>query len=135
VVLVRAALPQAEVLLRDVQAQFKAVAWAMRSAKDIHVAACAHVLQAQRYYPNTPVVNLVTKNVRDFGVKKLATLGIDVQHPDAFLLKLTTQNKTGMAGAFASLRATLRSAPSHEQLLERLAADGQTGTAAVLAQN
>ena len=73
----RAALPQAEVPAADVQAQFKAVAWAMRSAKDTHVAACAHVLQARRYYPNTAVVSLVTKNIRDFGVKKLATLKCD----------------------------------------------------------
>ena len=130
--LMRAALPQAEVPIGDVQAQFEAVAWAMRSAKDTHVAACAHVLQAQHYYPNTPVVSLVTKNVRDFGVKKLATLGIDVQRPDAFLLKLLTENETGVAGAFAALRVTLRSAPTPEQLLDRLAADGQTECAAML---
>lgn len=117
--LMRAALPQAEVPAADVQAQFKAVAWAMRSAKDTHVAACAHVLQARRYYPNTAVVSLITKNVRDFGVKKLATLGIDIQRPDAFLRKLIAENPTGAAGAFAALRATLRSAPTAEQLLDR----------------
>ena len=130
--LMRAALPQAEVPIADVQAQFKAVAWAMRSAKDTHVAACAHVLQARRYYPNTAVVSLITKNVRDFGVKKLATLGIDIQRPDAFLRKLIAENPTGAAGAFAALRATLRSAPTAEQLLDRLAADGQIETAAAL---
>ncbi len=130
--LMRAALPQAEVPIRDVQARFEAVAPAMRSAKDIHVAACALVLRANRYYPNTPVVSLVTKNVRDFGVRKLATLGIDVERPDVFLLKLITANETGVAGAFAALRSTLRSAPTPEQLLKKLAADGQTETASAL---
>ena len=130
--LMRAALPQAEVPTADVQAEYQAVAWAMRSAKDTHVAACAHVLQARHYYPNTAVVSLVTKNIRDFGVKKLATLGIDVQRPDGFLRKLITENETGVASAFAALRATLRSAPTAERLLDRLAADGQIETAAAL---
>lgn len=130
--LMRAALPQAEVPTADVQAEYQAVAWAMRSAKDTHVAACAHVLQARHYYQNTAVVSLVTKNIRDFGVKKLATLGIDVQRPDGFLRKLITENETGVASAFAALRATLRSAPTAERLLDRLAADGQIETAAAL---
>ena len=130
--LMRAALPQAEVPTADVQAEYQAVAWAMRSAKDTHVAACAHVLQARHYYQNTAVVSLVTKNIRDFGVKKLATLGIDVQRPDGFLRKLINENETGVASAFAALRATLRSAPTAERLLDRLAADGQIETAAAL---
>jgi len=130
--LMRAALPQAEVPTEDVQSQFEAVAWAMRSAKDTHVAACAHVLRVQDYYSDTPVVSLVTKNIRDFGVKKLATLGIDVQHPDAFLLDLFTEDEQGVAAAFAALRRTLRSNPTPERLLEKLAADGQTETAAAL---
>ena len=130
--LMRAALPQAEVPTADVQAEYQAVAWAMRSAKDTHVAACAHVLQARHYYQNTAVVSLVTKNIRDFGVKKLATLGIDVQRPDGFLRKLITENETGVASAFAALRATLRSAPTAERLLDRLAADSQIETAVAL---
>ena len=100
--------------------------------QSIHVAACALVLQARQCYPNTPVVSLVTKNVRDFGVRKLATQGIDVERPDVFLLKLITENETGVAGAFAALRSTLRSAPTPEQLLKKLAADGQTETANAL---
>ena len=99
---------------------------------DTHVAGCAHVLRVQHYYPEAPVVSLVTKNVRDFGVKKLASLGIEVQRPDAFLLQLITENKTGVARALAALRVTLRSAPTPEQLVDRLAADGQTETAAAL---
>jgi hypothetical protein len=128
----RAALPHAEVPTEDVQSQFEAVAWAMRSAKDTHVAACAHVLHAQHYYLNTPVVSLVTKNIKDFGVRKLATLGIEVQRPDAFLLDLIAKDEHGVSAAFATLRSSLRSNPTPDQLLERLAADGQTETAAAL---
>jgi PIN domain len=130
--LMRAALPQAEVPMADVQSQFEAVAWAMRSAKDIHVAACAHVISAQHYYPDAPVVSLVTKNIRDFGVKKLATLGIVAQRPDAFLSDLIAIHGPAVAVAFATLRSTLRSNPTPEQLLERLAADGQTDAASTL---
>jgi hypothetical protein len=130
--LMRAALPQAEVPNTDVQSQFEAVAWAMRSAKDTHVAACAHVLRVQHYYPDALAVSLVTKNIRDFGVKKLATLGIEVQRPDTFLLSLITDGERGVAAAFAALRSTLRSNPTPDQLLERLAGDGQTETAAAL---
>lgn len=78
------------------------------------------------------VVSLVTKNIRDFGVRKLANLGIEVQRPDAFLLEQVQQDPTSVASAFAALRATLRSAPEPDQLLERLAADGQALTAAAL---
>jgi PIN domain len=130
--LMRAALPAAEVPTADVQSQFEAVAWAMRSAKDIHVAACAHVLHAQHHYRDTPVVSLITKNIRDFGVRKLATLGVEVQRPDAFLLGLIASDEHGVAAAFAALRGTLRSNPGPTQLLERLAADGQIETAAAL---
>ena len=130
--LMRAALPQAEVPAAAVRSQFEAVAWAMRSTKDIHVAACALVLRAQHYYPDAPVVSLVTKNIRDFGVAKLASIGIEVQRPDAFLLDLIANDEPGVAVAFAALRATLRSNPTPDQLLERLAADGQTATAAAL---
>jgi hypothetical protein len=95
--LMRAALPHAEVSTDAVQAQFEAVAWAMRSTKDIHVAACA---------------------------------GIEVLRPDAFLQELFSRNEHGVAAAFAALRGTLRSNPTPERLIERLAADGQTEVAA-----
>ena len=55
-----------------------------------------------------------------------------MQRPDAFLLKLLTDDERGVAAAFAALRSTLRSNPTPDQLLERLAADGQTETAAAL---
>ena len=130
--LMRAALPQADIPTARVQAQFAVVASAMRSAKDTHVAACAHAVLADDDYPDRPIVSLVTRNIRDFGVRKLAALGIEVMRPDAFLLELFHQNTAAVAAAFAGLRASLRSAPAPEQLVERLAADGQTETASAL---
>ena len=130
--LMRAALPQAEIPTQQVQAQFAGVAAAMRSAKDTHVAACAAVILAGDFYSNTQVVSLVTKNIRDFGVRKLAGLGIEVPQPDAFLLNQFRQDPAAVASAFTALRATLRSAPEPDRLLERLAADGQSLTAAAL---
>lgn len=130
--ILRAALPQAEIPTQQVQALFASVSPAMRSSKDTHVAACAAAILAGDFYSGASVVSLVTKNIRDFGVRKLATQGVDVQRPDAFLLQLTQQDPAAVASAFAALRSTLRSAPSAEQLLQRLAADGQTLTAAEL---
>jgi hypothetical protein len=130
--LMRAALPQAEIPTQQVQAQFAGVAAAMRSAKDTHVAACAAAILAGDFYSSTQVVSLVTKNIRDFGVRKLAALGIEVRQPDAFLLNQFRQDPAAVASAFAALRATLRSAPEPDRLLERLAADGQSLTAAAL---
>lgn len=128
----RAALPQAEVPTPEVQAQFADVASAMRSTKDIHVAACARAIVAGEFYPVTQVVGLVTRNIRDFGVRKLAALGIEVSRPDTFLLDRFRQDPEAVASAFAALRATLRSAPAPDRLLERLAADGQVLTSAAL---
>ena len=130
--LMRAALPQAEIPTQQVQAQFASVAPAMRSAKDVHVAACAAAILAADLHPSAQVVSLATKNIRDFGIRKLASQGIEVQRPDAFLLEQFQQDPPAVASAFAALRATLRSAPEPERLLERLAADGQTLTAAAL---
>ncbi len=130
--LMRAALPQAEIPTQRVQVQFASVAPALRSAKDAHIAACASAILAGDFYPDTRVVSLVTKNIRDFGVRKLATLGIEVQRPDAFLLDRFQRDPAAVASAFAALRSTLRSAPAPDRLLERLAADGQALTAAAL---
>jgi hypothetical protein len=130
--LMRSAVPQAEITTQQVQAQFGAVTPAVRSTKDAHVAACARAILTGDYYPDTQVVSLVTRNLRDFGVRKLAALGIDVQRPDGFLLQQVRQSPEAVAAAFAALRSTLRSAPEPDRLLERLAADGQTQTAAAL---
>jgi PIN domain len=130
--LMRTALPHADVPVALVQKHFKAVAPAMRSAKDMHVAACAHAIVAGGYYPQAEVVSLVTHNIRDFGIRKLAAMGIEVTRPDAFLLGLFRRDAHGVAAAFAALRATLRSAPAPDRLLERLSADGQIDTAAAM---
>jgi hypothetical protein len=129
--LMRMSLPNAEVPVHEVQRQFSAVAPAVRSAKDTHVAACAYVLVADRHYPER-VVSLVTNNVRDYGIQKLMSLGIDVQRPDAFLFDLFEQQPQGMAQAFRALRTGLRSAPTPRQLLEKLVLDGQVKTAAAM---
>ncbi len=130
--LLRAVLPHAEVPVPAVHKSFKAVAEAVRSAKDIHVAACAHAVAAGGFYPQPRAICLVTNNVRDFRVRRLGDLGIAVTRPDAFLLDLCRQDVRSVAAAFAALRATLRSAPTAQRLLERLAADGQTRTAAAI---
>jgi PIN domain len=49
--LMRAALPHAELPVALVHTQFEAVAPAMRSAKDMHVAACAHADQTGSVRP------------------------------------------------------------------------------------
>ncbi|CAN7524092.1 MULTISPECIES: PIN domain-containing protein [unclassified Variovorax] len=100
--LMRAALPQAEVPTQQVQAQFASVAPAMRSTKDIHVAACAGAILAGDFYPGAQVVSLVTRNIRDFGVRKLADLGIEVLRPDAFLLNRFQQDPKVVASAVRS---------------------------------
>lgn len=130
--LLRASLPHAEIAVADVDAQLDAVAHGVRSKKDVHVAACAYAIVAGRHYPHAQTVNLVTKNIRDFGIRKLTELGVEVSRPDDFLLSLFARDATGVAAAFAALRATLRSAPTPESLLERLAADGQVRTSTTM---
>ena len=130
--LMRRSLPAAEVPTADVQAQFQAVAFGMRSVKDTHVAACAHAVLTQAYYPGVQVVSLVTKNVKDFGVKKLATVGIAIQRPDPFLLALFQQQPDEVSAAFQAFRHTLCSNPTVQRLLDKLAGDGQVQVAAAM---
>ena len=118
-------LPAAEVPTVDVQTQFQAVALRMRSIKDTHAVACAHAVLTQQYYPGVQVVSLVTKNVRDFGVNKLATVGIAVQRPDQFMLALVQQQPDDMGAAFQACRQSLRSCPIAPRLLEDLAGTGR----------
>jgi hypothetical protein len=127
--LMRESLPHAEISVATVNTQIAAVAAAVRSKKDVHVAACAHAIVADKHYPQAKAVGLVTKNIRDFSIRKLAELGVEVKRPDDFLLALFEQDAPGVAAAFAALRATLRSTPSPEALLERVYADGQVQTA------
>jgi hypothetical protein len=130
--LLRASLPNAEVAMAAVAAQMETVAHAVRSTKDVHVAACAHAIVAAQGYPRIKTVALVTKNIRDFGIGKLAELGIEVSRPDTFLLSLFDRSPSDVAAAFSALRATLRSRPKPDALLERLRADGQVRTASAM---
>lgn len=118
------ALPHALVSVEDVQAQFKAVAGAVRSAKDVHVAACAYALHALRAYPGHDVVALVTRNTRDFRQNALADLGIALCKPDDFLLGLLDAEPAAFASAFRRLRMDLTSKPTPQALLARLAQEG-----------
>jgi hypothetical protein len=120
-----AALPNAMVHTVDVQQQFPAVQPAVKSPKDIHVAACALHLLVAHAYPQTPLVVLVTRNTRDFRKGPLAKLGIDLQSPDDFLSALFASETPSFAQAFRSFRLDLRSKPTPESLLAALARDGQ----------
>lgn len=124
-------LPTADIPVAEVQAQFSAVADAVRSAKDMHVAAAAQALLALKYYAGTHVVNLVTKNTRDFKVQRLSNCGIAVVRADAFLCGLMEEH-AAVAAAFRGLRVSLTSQPSPQALLSRLADDGQVDVAAAL---
>ena len=70
--LMRDSLPHAEIGMASVDAQVAAVAAAVRSKKDVHVAACARAIVADKHYPQAKAVGLVTKNIRDFSVRQLA---------------------------------------------------------------
>lgn len=118
------ALPNAQVSVADVHSAFEAVASAVRSAKDIHVAACAHYLIAARAYPNALPIALVTRNIKDFKKDALAGLGIVLMRPDDFLDGLTSVQSTDVARAFRSFRLDLSSQPDPEALLIRLKRDG-----------
>jgi len=122
------ALPQAMIPAEDVQAQFQAVAPAVRSAKDTHVAACAHYLIATNAYPDTSPIALVTRNTKDFKKTALAGLGIALMKPDDFLDGLTATQPQEVAAAFRRFRLDLTSQPEPEALLERLERDGLVKT-------
>lgn len=123
------ALANALVSIKDVQSQFEAVAPAVRSVKDTHVAACALYLIAAQAYPGTQVVALVSRNTKDFKKNALAELGIVLQSPDAFIDNLTLTQPTAVAVAFRRFRLDLTSEPSPTTLLDRLERDGQIKTA------
>ncbi len=128
------ALPNALVPVEDVQAQFKAVASAVRSVKDAHVAACAYYLIAANAYSGSEAVALVTHNTKDFRKGVLAGLGIALHKPDEFLVALFETQPHDFALAFHQFRTDLASRPEPEVLLKRLGKDGQVQVArAVLA--
>ena len=100
-------LPGASVPTLEVQAAFRVAHSGRRDPKDLHVAACATALQAGGYYTD-PEVWLVTKNGADFKPNVLKTLGINLRHPDAFLLELWNDDPAGVAAAFNAMRLRLK---------------------------
>ena len=94
------ALPGATVPTVDVQARFQAVATAVRSAKDVHVAACAYCVRADAAYRDSGAVVLATRNTRDFRKGALLSLGIALQKADDFLRRCSTPNRTLSRGPF-----------------------------------
>ncbi len=122
------ALPNASVSTEDVQAHYRAVAPAVRSAKDTHVAACAHYLLVKKAYPDQSAVALVSRNTRDFKRTVLAEMGIMLQRPDVFLASLIASRPAAVARALRRFRLDLTSLPAPEALLHRLARDGLATT-------
>ena len=124
-------LPGASVPTLEVQASYRLAYPGVSQPKDLHVAACAAALLAGRYYAD-PEVWLVTKNGADFRTKVLTTLGIKLRHPDTFLLELWNNDPVGVAAAFHAMRLRLKSKPTVNQLLDKLARDSQHRIAAAL---
>ena len=50
---------------------------------------------AEKHDPHAKTVNLLAKNIRDFGIRKLAELGVEVSRPVDFLLALFERDATG----------------------------------------
>jgi hypothetical protein len=125
-------LPNAMVGVATVQAQYAVVSNAVRSTKDTHVAACAYALLAIGAYPGRKAINVVSQNTKDFKVRQLEQLGIRVQKPDLFLSTMFDENPAGVAGAFSAFRASLKSNPAPERLLDKLTEDGQLNFAAAM---
>ena len=105
---------------------------AVNSAKDLHVAACAHWLVASKLYPDAPQFALISGNQRDFRKNALAKLGIALHKPDALLLAIQQSAPVAFEQAFTALLESLPSQPKPEALLEKLRRDGQTQTALAL---
>ena len=131
----RDALPNATVDTADVQRQFTAVHRAVASAKDMHVAACARHLVAQRAYPGASPVALVTRNIRDFDGPALLALGITLHEPDDFLFELQQAVPRKFTMALRTFHASLRSKPTAQAMLAALRRDGLARTVSTLAAN
>ena len=108
------------------------MAHAVRSAKDVHVAACAHYLIAANAYGEGQAVALVTRNTKDFRKGELAKLGIALRKPDKFLAALFQSDPQAFSSAFRHFRTDLSSRPQPDDLLVRLHKDGQAQVAAAL---
>lgn len=126
------ALPHALVAIQDVQARFPGVVHAVRSAKDIHVAACAYHVIVAGGYAAPEGIALVTRNIKDFRKGELARLGIGLRTPDEFLATLFQSESHAFSAAFRNFRMDLSSRPRPQDLLERMRRDGLEKTVAAM---
>lgn len=77
---------------------------------------------------------IVTFNERDFPTEKLATFGIEVQHPDEFIDNLFDLDQAAVVAAAQKQRSTLRNPPiDADRYLEILLKQGLTRTVKDLA--
>ncbi|WP_158218750.1 PIN domain-containing protein [Roseateles aquatilis] len=127
----RDAIRDADVSVRQVQARFKDVAPAVKSPKDLHVAACAAAVLWFR--GDVSSVVLITRNLKDFRAGALARKRILVTTLDEFLVRLFKAQPLSVADAFHHLRVSFKSRPSVDRLLDSLLGDGLTLTCALLA--
>ena len=126
------ALPTAMIDTHDVQRMFASVQTGVRSAKDVHVAACARYLLHAKAYPGVRHVALVTRNVRDFKVRTLQAMGIEVRRPDDFLSDLLSRSGPDFISAFRHFRQDLTSQPDPQAMLHALHRDGLDQTVRLL---
>jgi hypothetical protein len=93
-------------------------------ADDRHVVAAALHCEAQF---------IVTANLRDFPDSMLAPLGLAAEHPDAFLLRLLSDNKELALSAFHELCENRKNPPqSPREVLEIMKRQGLPATAEAL---
>ena len=77
---------------------------------------------------------IVTMNLRDFPASALAQFSLEAVSPDAFLLALLDEDKTGVIAALRKLRLTFKNPPrSVDDLLAAMHRHGLPETAAALA--
>jgi hypothetical protein len=123
-----ASLAQAMVVEGYVEARMEQVRERVNDPNDAHVAACALELLEGGYYPDIALVYLVSRNLDDYKVAELGTMGIEVQHPDEFLQSLELET---VASAFRAMRLDIPGADIG-RLLTGLNKDGQVKTAKLL---
>jgi hypothetical protein len=72
---------------------------------------------------------IVTFNLRDFPAAALDPYGIDLQHPDTFIVRLMEMNMMGVCLAAKKHRESLQNPPKTiQEYLEALERQGLTGT-------
>ena len=76
---------------------------------------------------------ILTANLKDFPIPALAPYGLDVEHPDAFLVRLARESPDRFLEALERVRARLHNPPiSQEQHLDALCRAGLSATVATV---